>query len=62
MLKELITHLGGTQARIRNVDDPSISGGKACGEVSSRLGDPRQGNSGRPENGPHRDWRPRLYW
>jgi hypothetical protein len=62
MLKELIRHLGGTQARIRNLDDLPIPDGKACENVSSRSGDPRQGNPGRPANGAHRDWRPRLYW
>jgi len=62
MLKELIRHLGGTQAPIRNVDDLPIPGGKACEDESSRFGDPRHGNPGRAGNSPHRNWRPRLYW
>lgn len=62
MLKELIRHLGGTQPRFRNPDGPSTTGGKACGDVPAASGGLREGNVERLENGPRRNWRPRLYW
>jgi hypothetical protein len=62
MLRELINRFGGTRLRSRHVDGPSITGGNACNDASSGPGEPRQKTLGRPENSPHRDWRPRLYW
>jgi hypothetical protein len=62
MLKELIKRFGGTQPHCRSVDVTPSTGAPACEETLPGSSGPRQKNFGRLENGPHRDWRPRLYW
>ncbi|HEX5354410.1 MAG TPA: hypothetical protein VFW60_10045 [Rhodanobacteraceae bacterium] len=64
MLKELIKHFIGTgaQPQCREANDQPLTAGVAREDSWSGSDKPGQKSFGGRENGPGRDWRPRLYW
>ena len=62
MLRDLVKHLGGTRPGCRNTDGRATAGKSASDAAFCGSDKTGQKTLAHLENGPHRDWRPRLYW